>query len=136
RLGGCRQRSCVGPGGVTSRPRLGPIPVGGLSLLEAHRRVSERARGVFKFADATITVVAPRTFEVIVSGEVERPGTVQTTAMRRVADVILDAGGITARGSTRDIALMGRSGERRADLLAFPPRGELAQNPFVEGGLR
>ena len=136
RLDVIRQQTFVDLEGVINVPPLGAIPVGGLSLLEAHRRVSERARGVFKFADATITVVAPRTFEVIVSGEVERPGTVQTTAMRRVSDVILDAGGITARGSTRDIALMLRSGERRADLLAFRLRGELAQNPFVEEGLR
>jgi len=136
RLDVIRQQTFVDLEGVINVPPLGAIPVGGLSLLEAHRRVSERARGVFKFADATITVVAPRTFEVIVSGEVERPGTVQTTAMRRMSDVILDAGGITARGSTRDIALMLRSGERRADLLAFRLRGELAQNPFVEEGLR
>jgi protein involved in polysaccharide export with SLBB domain len=136
RLDVIRQQTFVDLEGVINVPPLGAIPVGGLSLLEAHRRVSERARDVFKFADATITVVAPRTFEVIVSGEVERPGTVQTTAMRRVFDVILDAGGITARGSTRNIALIRRSGERQADLLAFRLRGDLAQNPFVEEGLR
>src|SRR5215831_11793410 len=113
RLDVIRQQTYVDLEGVINVPPLGAIPVGGLTLLEAHRKVSQRARDVFKFADATITVIAPRTFEVIVSGEVERPGIVQTTAMRRVSDVILDAGGITARGSTRDIALMLRSGERR-----------------------
>jgi protein involved in polysaccharide export with SLBB domain len=131
-----RQQAFVDIEGAINVPPLGAIPVSGLTLLEAHRRVSERAREVFKFADATLTVVAPRTFEVIVSGEVERPGTVQTTAMRRVYDVILEAGGITARGSTRNLALLGRGGERHADLLAFRLRGDLAQNPFVEEGLR
>jgi len=136
RLDVIRQQTFVDLEGVINVPPLGALPVGGLTLLEAHRRVSERARDVFKFADATITVVTPRTFEVTVSGEVERPGTVQTTAMRRVYDVILDAGGVTARGSTRNIALMRRSGERQADLLAFRLRGDLTQNPFVEEGLR
>jgi protein involved in polysaccharide export with SLBB domain len=136
RLDVIRQQTFVDLEGVINVPPLGALPVGGLTLLEAHRRVSERARDVFKFADATITVVAPRTFEVTVSGEVERPGTVQTTAMRRVYDVILDAGGVTARGSTRNIALMRRSGERQTDLLAFRLRGDLTQNPFVEEGLR
>jgi protein involved in polysaccharide export with SLBB domain len=131
-----RQQAFVDIEGAINVPPLGAIPVSGLTLLEAHRRVSERAREVFKFADATLTVVAPRTFEVIVSGEVERPGTVQATAMRRVYDVILEAGGITARGSTRNLALLGRGGERHADLLAFRLRGDLAQNPFVEEGLR
>jgi len=98
--------------------------------------VAARARDVFRFADATLTVVAPRTFEVTVSGEVDRPGTVQTTATRRVNDVILEAGGISPRGSMRNITLARRSGERQVDLLAFQLRGDLAQNPFVEEGLR
>ena len=136
RLDVIRQQTVVDLDGVINVPPLGALPVGGLTLLEAHRKVSERARDVFKFADATITVVAPRTFEVTVSGEVERPGTVQTTAMRRVYDVILEAGGITSRGSLRNIVLNRRSGERQADLLAFQLRGDLTQNPFVEEGLR
>src|SRR5438874_5348917 len=110
--------------------------VGGLTLLEAHRKVSERARDVFKYADATITVVAPRTFEVTVSGDVERPGTLQTTATRRVYDVILEAGGVSPRGSMRNIVLTRRSAARTIDLLAFQLRGDLTQNPFVEEGLR
>lgn len=136
RLEVIRQQTVVDLEGVINVPPLGALPVAGLTLLEAHRKVSARARDVFKFADATITVVAPRTFEVTVSGEVERPGTVQTTAMRRVYDVILEAGGITSRGSMRNIVLTRRSGERRADMLAFQMRGDLAQNPFVEEGLR
>jgi len=136
RLDVVRQQAVVDLDGVINVPPLGPLPVGGLTLLEAHRKVSERAREVFKFADATITVIAPRTFEVTVSGEVERPGTVQATAMRRVSDVIQDAGGITPRGSLRNIVLTRRSGERQADLLAFQLHGDLAQNPFVEEGFR
>ena len=91
---------------------------------------------MFRFAEATLIVVAPRTFEVTVSGEVDRPGTVQTAATRRVYDVILEAGGVTPRGSMRNITLARRSGERQIDLLAFQLRGDLAQNPFVEEGLR
>ena len=99
RLEVIRQQTVVDLEGVINVPPLGALPVAGLTLLEAHRKVSARARDVFKFADATITVVAPRTFEVTVSGEVERPGTVQTTAMRRVYDVILEAGGIRLAGA-------------------------------------
>src|SRR5436309_4809002 len=136
RLEVIRQQAVVDLEGAINVPPLGALPVGGLTLLQAHRKVSARAREVFKFADATITVVAPRTFEVTVSGDVERPGTVQTPATRRVYDVILDAGGITSRGSTRNVVLIRRSGERRIDLLAFQLRGDLTQNPFVEEGLR
>jgi len=124
RLEVIRQQAVVDLEGAINVPPLGAIPVAGLTLLEAHRKVAARARDVFRFADATLTVVAPRTFEVTVSGEVDRPGTVQTAATRRVYDVILEAGGATP------------SGERQVDLLAFQLRGDLAQNPFVEEGLR
>ncbi|PYN47988.1 MAG: hypothetical protein DME00_13620 [Candidatus Rokuibacteriota bacterium] len=136
RLEVIRQQAVVDLEGAINVPPLGAIPVAGLTLLEAHRKVAARARDVFRFADATLTVVAPRTFEVTVSGEVDRPGTVQTAATRRVYDVILEAGGITPRGSMRNITLARRSGERQVDLLAFQLRGDLAQNPFVEEGLR
>ncbi len=120
--------------GSINVPPLGALPVAGLTLLEAHRRVSERARDVFRFADATVTVLAPRTFEVVVSGDVERPGILLTTATRRVYDVILEAGGITSRGSLRNIMLTRRSGTSPIDLLAFQLRGDVSQNPFVEEG--
>jgi polysaccharide export outer membrane protein len=131
-----RQQAVVDFEGAVNVPPLGASPVAGLTLLEAHRKVSERARDVFRFADATVTVAAPRTFEVTVTGEVERPGIVQTSATRRVYDVILEAGGINPRGSLRNITLVRRGGERQIDLLAFQLRGDLAQNPFVEEGLR
>src|SRR5213594_13129 len=136
RLEVIRQQAVVDLEGAINVPPLGALPVGGLTLLEAHRKVSERARDVFKYADATITVVAPRTFEVTVSGDVERPGTLQTTATRRVYDVILEAGGVSPRGSMRNIVLTRRSAARTIDLLAFQLRGDLTQNPFVEEGLR
>src|SRR5215510_12256583 len=62
-----RQQVVVDPEGTINSPPLGAIPVGGATLLEAHRRVGARAREVFRFAEATITVVTPRTFEVVVS---------------------------------------------------------------------
>ena len=115
---------------------LGTIPVGGLTLLEAHRRIADRARAVFRFAEATVTVVTPRTFEIVVSGEVERPGSLQVTATRRLHDVILEVGGITQRGSVRRVMVTRKGAESEVDLLAFELRGDLTQNPFVEEGLK
>src|SRR4030095_1319681 len=85
-----RQQVVVDLEGNLNAPPLGAIPVGGSTLLEPHRRVAARAREVFRFAEATITVVTPRTFEIVVSGEVERPGTYSVTALRRVHDIILE----------------------------------------------
>jgi protein involved in polysaccharide export with SLBB domain len=135
RLEVIRQQVVVDLEGAINAPPLGAIPVGGVTLLEAHRRVAARAREVFRFADATITVVTPRAFEITVSGEVERPGTLSATALRRVHDVVLDAGGITARGSNRRVRVTRRGFETTVDLLLFQLRGDLTQNPLVEEGM-
>src|SRR5262249_36155531 len=130
-----RPRVVVDPEGTINSPPLGAIPVGGATLLEAHRRVGARAREVFRFAEATITVVTLRTFEVVVSGEVERPGAYSVTALRRVHDIILEAGGITARGSSRRVRGTRGAAETAPGLLAVPVRGGPARRPGgAEGG--
>jgi protein involved in polysaccharide export with SLBB domain len=131
-----RSQVVVNPAGSISVPPLGSITVAGLTLLEAQRRVAARAGTVFRFADVTLTVTAPRTFEVTLSGEVERPGTLAVSALRRLHEVILDAGGITPRGSARRIQVSRERGATEVDLLSFELRGDLSQNPFVEEGMQ
>jgi protein involved in polysaccharide export with SLBB domain len=131
-----RSQVIVNPAGAISVPPLGSIAVGGLTLLEAQRRVAGRASSVFRFADVTLAVSAPRTVEVTLSGEVERPGTLTASALRRLHEVILDAGGITPRGSMRRVQVSRKSGDAEVDLLSFELRGDLTQNPFVEDGMR
>ena len=136
RLEVVRSQIVVDLEGAISLPPIGSIPLAGLTLLEAHRRVGERARAVFRFADVTVAVMAPRAFEITVSGEVERPGTLVATATRRLHDVILEAGGITPRGSVRRVLVMRKGVETAIDLLSFELRGDLTQNPFVEEGMK
>ena len=136
RLEVIRQQTVVDLEGTVNVPPIGAVSVGGITLLEAHRRIAARARDVLRFAEASVTVAAPRTFELIVSGEVERPGTLQVTATRRLHDVIAEAGGITPRGSLRRVLVARRGVESEMDLLAFQFRGDLTQNPFVEEGVR
>jgi polysaccharide biosynthesis/export protein len=131
-----RSQVVVNPAGAVSVPPLGSISVGGLTLLEAQRRVAARAGAVFRFADVTLTVVAPRTVEVTLSGEIERPATLTVSALRRLHEVILEAGGITPRGSARRVQVHQKSGATEVDLLSFELRGDLTENPFVEDGMK
>ncbi|HEU5196921.1 MAG TPA: polysaccharide biosynthesis/export family protein, partial [Methylomirabilota bacterium] len=64
RLEVSRMQVIVDPEGNVSIPPLGSIEVGRLTLLEANRRISERARSVLRFADVSIVVSAPRVFDV------------------------------------------------------------------------
>lgn len=117
-------------------PPLAPVEVGGLTLLAAHRRLTDAARAMFRFADVTVSVIAPRVFEVVVAGEVERPDSLIVSATRRVHDVILAAGGITPRGSLRRVRVDQQGAARELDLLRFQLLGDLRDNPFVEEGMR
>src|SRR5439155_1503212 len=56
--------------------------------------------------------------------------------LRRLHEVILDAGGITARGSLRRVLVTRKSGVTEVDLLSFELGGDLTQNPSAEEGMR
>jgi protein involved in polysaccharide export with SLBB domain len=136
RLDVSRLQVIVDPEGRVNIPPLGAVDVGGLTLLEANRRIGERARALLRFADVSIAVAIPRSFEVVVSGEVERPGTVQALAIQRLHELILIAGGITPRGSARHVQVTQGGGSREVDLLRFELRGDLDQNPYAVDGMR
>ncbi len=131
-----RQVLVVTPEGNIHLPPIGTIPVAGLTVAEARKAVQERAEPLFKFFDLTLNVVTARSFEVTVSGEVERPGTYAVTATDRLVQVITAAGGITPRGSLRKVTLL-RQGkvEGSVDLLRFALRGDMSQNPYMREGL-
>jgi len=131
-----RQSLVIDIEGNINLPPIGNIPVGGLTLLEATRRVTERARAFFRFADVAITVLSPRSFEVSVTGEVQRPGAALVSAARRLQDVILSAGGPTPRGSVRRVRVTRGGITREYDLLRFELAGDVTQNPLVEEGMR
>lgn len=131
-----RQSLVVDIEGNVNLPPLGTMSVGGLTVFEATRRVTERARTFFRFADVTVSVLQPRSFEVMVTGEVQRPGGALVSASRRLQDVVLATGGPTPRGSIRRIKVTRDGVDREYDLLRFELGGDVSQNPLVEQGMR
>jgi protein involved in polysaccharide export with SLBB domain len=136
RLEVTRQQVVIDPEGIVSIPPVGAIQIGGLTLRDANRRIGERARSVLRYADVTLSIIIPRCFEVVLSGEVERPGSVQASAVRRVHEVLLAAGGVTPRGSLRRVAVTRDGQTTELDLLRFELTGDLSQNPTAEEGMR
>ncbi|MGH6691551.1 MAG: polysaccharide biosynthesis/export family protein, partial [Gammaproteobacteria bacterium] len=90
-----RQQVVVDPDGNILMPAVGQVHVGKLTVVEAQRKVNEQFRTLFKFTDATLSISVPRCFEIVLTGEIERPGTTLASAMRRIHEVILLAGGVT-----------------------------------------
>jgi polysaccharide export outer membrane protein len=136
RLDANRVQIVVDPEGAIALPPLGTIKVAGLTLLEANRAITARARSIFRYADVSIAVISPRSFEVVVSGEVERPGTLQVLATQRLHEVILTTGGITPRGSARHVQVTREGRTTEIDLLLFELKGVISQNPFVQEGMQ
>ena len=136
RLDVTRLQVIVDPEGNVNIPPLGSIEVGGRTLLEGNRKIGERARALLRFAEVSIAVFSPRVFDVTVSGEVERPGTVQAQATQRLHELVLNAGGITPRGSARHVQVSAGASTREVDLLRFELRGDLTQNPYVADNMR
>ena len=136
RLDVTKHTLAIGPDGMINVPPVGAVEISGLTLAEANARLSQRVRSMFRFVETTLAVTVPRCFEVVVTGDVDRPGTLLTPATRRLQDVVLAAGGITSRGSARHVKLVTKRGEREVDLLRFEFGGDLSQNPLVEEGLR
>lgn len=136
RLDVTKHQVTVGPDGVIHVPPIGAIDIRGLTLGQANQRIAERVRSMFRFVETTMAVATPRCFEVVLSGDVERPGTLLTPATRRLQDVILAAGGVAPRGSARHIKLVVGEQEQEVDLLRFEMTGDLTQNPLVQDGLR
>jgi protein involved in polysaccharide export with SLBB domain len=126
----------VTPEGNIHLPPIGTIPVAGLNTSEARKAVAERVAPMFKFFDLTFTVLSARSFEVSVSGEVEKPGTYPVSAIDRILQVLTAAGGVTPLGSIRRITLLREgTGERTLGLLRFSLKGDLSQNPHVSEGV-
>jgi len=136
RLEVTRVQVIVDPEGNVNIPPLGSIEVGGLTLLDANRKISERSKALLRFSDVSIAVSSPRVFDVTVSGEVERPGTTQAQATQRLHELVLNAGGITPRGSARHVQVTSGGATREVDLLRFELGGDLSQNPYVVDNMR
>jgi protein involved in polysaccharide export with SLBB domain len=136
RLDVTRHQVVVDPEGIVTLPPFGAVEIGALTLKDASRLMNDRAREFLRFAEVTLSVVVPRCFEIVLSGEVERPGAIQTTATRRVHELVLAAGGVSPRGSLRRVEVGRAGGDIQVDLLRFELLGDLAQNPVVEEGMR
>lgn len=129
----------VSEAGTISYPLVGSVPVGGLSIANAEKRIALALQrgGILKQPQVNIVLLQVRGNQVSVLGEVQKPGRfpLETTTVR-VSDVLAQAGGITQLGDdtvivsgTRDGASFRKSidiprllrGERSSDDILLQP---------------
>ena len=119
--------------GTLNLPRLGSLPVWGLSLDEARRRITAGYAAILRRPIVYLDLVEARPVRVAVSGEVQRPGlysigrggsnqlsssgpgsspstVIQTSGAPTLLDAIQRAGGLTAYGDLRRLTVQRPSG--------------------------
>lgn len=123
----------VTPDGKISLPTIGNLKVRGLTLAEA--LIESEVQRYYRNVKSGLSLTSLRVFEVLVLGEVQRPGTYLATPVKRVSEVMAQAGAVLPGGSQRHVQVR-RNGQMyaTADLAAFLRRGDESANPFLHDG--
>jgi polysaccharide export outer membrane protein len=112
----------IGDDGAIPFPLIGRVEIGGLTKAAAEQRLSQllTERGFLREAAINITVTEYRSQQVSVLGAVTRPGKYPISSATTVLDILAEAGGIAANGSSsirlvqRDAA--GKAVQREIDV--------------------
>lgn len=150
--------------GTINLPRLGSVPVWGLTLNEARQRITQGYDRYLRRPLVYLDLIAPRPVRVTLVGEVQKPGfysLIQDGSVSRLreagpattsteinsagwptlVDGLQRAGGITATADLSDVVLVrpnptpgGRATEYRFDYLRVLMEGGATVNPLLYDG--
>lgn len=125
----------VSPEGKISLPTMGDLKVKGLSLTQAHALIDAEVKHYYRNVKSGLSLMQLRVFEVPILGAVNLPGTYLATPVKRISDLVAEAGGVLAGGSWRQVQIR-RDGQvvATADITAYLRRGDTSANPFVKDG--
>ncbi|MBI5855055.1 MAG: SLBB domain-containing protein, partial [Nitrospirae bacterium] len=110
-------------------PRIGALPVAGLSYGELRTYLARAFTQQFKSASISVAMGQLRSIQVFVVGEVQKPGVYTMGSLSTVLSALFASGGPTKTGTLRDIRLM-RNGKvvAQIDLYDFLLKGDKSQD--------
>jgi protein involved in polysaccharide export with SLBB domain len=116
-------------------PKVGVLPVGGLSFSDAEQLMQRRLAAYYSGFQTRLAIGELRTVNVYVVGEVVRPGAYTLSALATMSNALYTAGGPTKLGSLRGIQLV-RNNElvSTLDLYNFLLRGDKSRDRRVQSG--
>ncbi|MDR3670283.1 MAG: SLBB domain-containing protein [Holophaga sp.] len=109
--------------GEVAVPKVGTVPVGGLSLGLARAAVQSKVAQIFSRSTVDLSVTRLREVRVFVLGEVYKPGSFLVPSLSSIVNVIGLSGGPTRVGSFRDIRVM-RGGKVIHAVDLYPLRAQ------------
>lgn len=93
----------VSPDGTVTIPGVGPVKLGGLSVSAATSRLRSRLGQYYSDCQVSLSLGENRSIQVIVLGEVVRPGTYTLSSLSSAFNALYAAGGISDIGTLRNI---------------------------------
>jgi polysaccharide export outer membrane protein len=97
----------VRPDGTITMPLIGDLAVGGKTPSQVKNEISTKlAQYIKDAATVTVAVTHVESYRFTVSGQVQAPGTFQSTYYVTVAEAIAKAGGPTRFASTSNVELI------------------------------
>jgi len=128
-------RLLVSPEGSITIPYVGVIPVSGISIEQATKRIRERMirNGYASLGSGQskleVNVGKIKSIRITIVGEAKRAGTFTLSSLSTMFNALYAAGGITEKGSFRTIELLRNNKVvNRLDVYNFLLRGDLSQN--------
>jgi len=111
------------------------IKIAGLTIDKAKDTLSKAFHAYLRDVSVNLTLIGIRNGIILVTGEVQNPGSYNATPVERVSQLIFKAGGITPMGSKANIKLIRNdSVQTEINIEKFEMEGDLSNNPYVESG--
>ncbi|MGH9206731.1 MAG: SLBB domain-containing protein, partial [Acidimicrobiales bacterium] len=85
-------------------PQIGPLPVAGLSFAQAQKLIETQINQI-EGVQSDVTMGRLRTIQIFTIGQVAEPGLHAVSALGRVSDALVAAGGVRKTGSLRRVEL-------------------------------
>jgi len=125
--------------GMISVDLIGDVPASGRTVLEIAADIQKRIARYRRNPSVTVALVESESTEIILLGEVMRPGAFPLAKQTRVAEAIATVGGLTAWGfaSGRNVRLIrtadGETAVHKVDMTAIG-EGDLRTNAVLVAG--
>jgi polysaccharide export outer membrane protein len=126
----------VSPEGTVKMLNLAPVQVSGLTIEQASERIISRLRTAYSSLNrpgggtySTITLGNVRSIQVMITGEVARPGSYTLPSLATAFNALYQSGGPNSNGSYRNVEII-RNGKiiRTVDLYGFLVDANLKDN--------
>ena len=128
-------RSTISPDGTVTIDGYGPVHLGGLTIIEATRRLKNTIGTRYQGSQIMLSLGQTRSITVNVMGEVTTPGSYQLSAFANVLNALYMAGGITDKGTLRQIRIFRQNQLlSQVDLYSYLMDGVLDGDVRLEDG--